>query len=185
MLINAQRKYRIQFYKSSTCFYRQHKNKNWQDWNCRCFFKVCSIDKWPLADKEAQIMIGKPGMCKMQLSITQVSILFSSISSLKPELLYYCIHLQKGVQWLSGSVLMTRGRGAAGSSLTCVTALCLWARYINHRLVLVQPRKTRPYITERLLMGLKESNQTKIIFILKCVYCYRSHCGVVDEPLIW
>ena len=28
-------------------------------------------------------------------------------------------------------------------------------------LVLVQPRKTRPYITERLLMGCKESNQTK------------------------
>ena len=27
-------------------------------------------------------------------------------------------------------------------------------------LVLVQPRKTRPYITERLLMGCKESNQT-------------------------
>ena len=32
-------------------------------------------------------------------------------------------------------------------------------------LVLVQPRKTRPYITERLLMGCKESNQTnKIVF---------------------
>ena len=28
-------------------------------------------------------------------------------------------------------------------------------------LVLVQPRKTRPFITERLLMGRKESNQTK------------------------
>ena len=27
-------------------------------------------------------------------------------------------------------------------------------------LVLVKPRKTRPYITERLLMGRKESNQT-------------------------
>ena len=32
---------------------------------------------------------------------------------------------------------------------------------INPSLVLVQPRKTRPYITERLLMGRKESNQTK------------------------
>ena len=28
-------------------------------------------------------------------------------------------------------------------------------------LVLVQPRMTRPFITERLLMGRKESNQTK------------------------
>ena len=32
---------------------------------------------------------------------------------------------------------------------------------INPSLVLVQHRKTRPYITERLLMGRKESNQTK------------------------
>ena len=34
----------------------------------------------------------------------------------------------------------------------------------NHKksnLVLIQPRKTCPYITERLLMGRKESNQTK------------------------
>ena len=30
----------------------------------------------------------------------------------------------------------------------------------NPSLVLVQPRKTRPFITERLLMGRKESNQT-------------------------
>ena len=39
------------------------------------------------------------------------------------------------------------------------TALCQ-ARHINPSLVLAQPRKTRPYITERLLMGRKESNQT-------------------------
>ena len=31
----------------------------------------------------------------------------------------------------------------------------------NLSLVLVQPRKTRPYITERFLMVHKESNQTK------------------------
>ena len=30
----------------------------------------------------------------------------------------------------------------------------------NPSLVLVQPRKIRPYITERLLMGRKELNQT-------------------------
>ena len=30
----------------------------------------------------------------------------------------------------------------------------------NPSLVLVQPRKTRPFITERLLMGRKETNQT-------------------------
>ena len=34
------------------------------------------------------------------------------------------------------------------------------SKNINPSLVLVQPRKTRSYITERLLMGRKESNQT-------------------------
>ena len=33
-------------------------------------------------------------------------------------------------------------------------------------LVLVQPRKTRPYITERLLMGRKESNQTNMVTLV-------------------
>ena len=64
----------------------------------------------------------------------------------------------------SGSVVecLTRDRGAAGSNLTSVTALCPLTRHINPSLVLVQPRKTCPYITERLLMGCKESNQTKV-----------------------
>ena len=35
------------------------------------------------------------------------------------------------------------------------------SKNINPSLVLVQPRKTCPFITERLLMGRKESNQTK------------------------
>ena len=34
------------------------------------------------------------------------------------------------------------------------------SKNINPSLVLVQPRKTGPFITERLLMGRKESNQT-------------------------
>ena len=34
------------------------------------------------------------------------------------------------------------------------------SKNINPSLVLVQPRKTRPFITERLLMGRKESKQT-------------------------
>ena len=56
---------------------------------------------------------------------------------------------------------LTQDEGAVGSSLPSVTALCPWARHINPSLVLVQPRKTCPYIAERLLMGRKESNQTK------------------------
>ena len=61
----------------------------------------------------------------------------------------------------SGSVVecLTLDRGAAGSSLIGVTVLSL-SKNINPSLVLVQPRKTRPFITERLLIGRKESNLT-------------------------
>ena len=44
----------------------------------------------------------------------------------------------------------------------------------NPSLVLVQPRKTCPCLTERLLKGRKESNQTKIIitFHILMFYCH-------------
>ena len=45
-------------------------------------------------------------------------------------------------QWL------TEDRGVAGLN---PTILCFSARHINPRLVVVQPRKTRPNITEKLL----------------------------------
>ena len=63
----------------------------------------------------------------------------------------------------SGSVVecLTRDRGAAGSSLTRVTGLWALSKNIYPSLVLVVPRKTRPCLTERLLMRRKESNQTK------------------------
>ena len=51
-------------------------------------------------------------------------------------------------------------RVVLGLSLTGLTALCPLAKHINPSLVLVQPRKTCPYITERLLMACKELNQT-------------------------
>ena len=62
----------------------------------------------------------------------------------------------------SGSVVecLTRDRGAGGWSLTGVTGCGPSARHIYPSLVLVQPRKTRPCLTESLLMGRKESNQT-------------------------
>ena len=62
----------------------------------------------------------------------------------------------------SGSVvecltLLERPRvWASPASLRCGP----WAKYIYPSLVLVQPRKARPCLTERLLMGRKESNQT-------------------------
>ena len=49
---------------------------------------------------------------------------------------------------------------AAGSSLNGITALWSLSKHIYPSLVLVQPRKTRSCLTERLLMGRKESNQT-------------------------
>ena len=65
----------------------------------------------------------------------------------------------KGAQWLSGRVLDSRpkGRGFEPHWRHCVVSL---SKNINPSLVLVQPRKTRPFITERLLVGRKESNQT-------------------------
>ena len=65
----------------------------------------------------------------------------------------------QGAQWLSGRMLDSRpkGRGFEPHRRHCVVSL---SKNINPSLVLVQPRKTRPFITERLLMGRKESNQT-------------------------
>ena len=66
----------------------------------------------------------------------------------------------QGAQWLNGRVLDSRpkGRGFKPHRRHCVVSL---SKNINPSLVLVQPRKTRRFITERLLMGCKESNQTK------------------------
>ena len=50
-----------------------------------------------------------------------------------------------------------KGRGFKPHRRHCVVSL---SKNINPSFVLVQPRKTRPFITERLLMGRKESNQT-------------------------
>ena len=64
-----------------------------------------------------------------------------------------------GAQWLSGRVLDSRSKGRGFEPLRrhCVVFL---SKNINPSLVLVQTRKTHPFITERLLVGLKESNQT-------------------------
>ena len=60
-------------------------------------------------------------------------------------------------QWQSAWLETERPRvRASPASLRCSP----WARHINPSLVLVKPRKTRPCLTERLLMGRKGSNQT-------------------------
>ena len=65
-----------------------------------------------------------------------------------------------GAQWLSGRVLNSRLRGCwfEPHQRNCVVSL---SKNINPSLVLVQPRKTRLFIIEILLIGRKETNQTK------------------------
>ena len=64
-----------------------------------------------------------------------------------------------GAQWFSGRVLDSRRRGP---DLILTGAL---SKNINPSLVLGQPRKTRPFITERLLMGheIKSNKQFKTV----------------------
>ena len=58
----------------------------------------------------------------------------------------------KGAKWLSGRVLDSRrrGRGFEPHQRHCVVVL------EQDTFILVQPRKTCPCLTERLLMGCKE-----------------------------
>ena len=71
----------------------------------------------------------------------------------------FTIFAQTGALWLSGRVLDSRPKSCGLEHHRRHYAVSL-SKNINPSLVLVQPRKTRPYITERLLMGRKESNQT-------------------------
>ena len=64
--------------------------------------------------------------------------------------------------YLGSSVVecLTRDRGAAGRA-SLASMRCVLEKEHNYpSLVLDQPRKTRPFITERLLTGRKESNKT-------------------------
>ena len=102
------------------------------------------------------------------------------------------INITKGAQWLNGRVLDSRprGRGFEPHRRHCVVSL---SKNINPSLVLVQPRKTRPCLTERLLIVRKESNQTNknyylAIEELKSYICVGSFmnsegsCETADSP---
>ena len=65
---------------------------------------------------------------------------------------------------------------ASPASLCCGP----WARHIYPSLVLVQPRKARPCLTERLLMGHKESNQ-QTLFLDRMLL---SRLAVISECLL-
>ena len=86
-----------------------------------------------------------------------------------PQVSVQYTSLLTGAQWLSGRVLDSRPRGCGFEPHRrhCLVSL---SKNINPSLVLVQPRKTHPFITERLLMGRKESNkQTKQASWYECV----------------
>ena len=91
----------------------------------------------------------------MRVATSQTSMRICTCSS-EPSLLEH-IHVV-GAQWLSGRVLDSRPRdhGFEPHRRHCVVSL---SKNINSSLVLVQLRKTRPFVTERLLIGRKESNQ--------------------------
>ena len=85
-----------------------------------------------------------------------------------------------GAQWLSDRVLDSRlkGRGFEPHRRLCVVSL---SKNINPSLVLVQPRTTRPFITERVLMGRKESSHSNKQTVVYCLesghYCdEKLHC---------
>ena len=62
------------------------------------------------------------------------------------------VKLTQRALWLSGRVLDSRpkGRGFEPHRRHCVVSL---SKNINPSFVLVQPRKTRPFITERIVDG--------------------------------
>ena len=59
------------------------------------------------------------------------------------------------------SIIKDPDHAAFHQDLHCLLRVnTIFKGHINPSSVLVQPRKTRPYITERMLMGRKELNQT-------------------------
>ena len=86
------------------------------------------------------------------------------------------------MQLLSGRVIDSRlrGRGCKPHRRHCVVSL---SKNINPSLVLVQPKKTSPFITERLLMGGKESYQTEGSILLietYTLYFVYNVCNVIE-----
>ena len=98
---------------------------------------------------------------------TELSILLTScpFTAIKSHFIKYCESVIKWNSYYLFWSIKNSGAILASSLSLYITLLHSlrcgpWARHIYPSLVLVQPRKTRPYIAERLLMGRKESNQT-------------------------
>ena len=126
------------------------------------------------------------------ISIVQFSLLFDELIIYSTFIFFarctfvanvYHISFE-GAQWLSGRVLDSRSEGprvrASTGSLRCGPL----ARHIYPSLVLVQPRKTCPCLTERLLMGRKESNQTKTFCLIAGIILVKQDKGYMSNLII-
>ena len=112
----------------------------------------------------------------MKKLVLQINIIFLGLYLVQHKLFYndLCV---LGAQWLSGRVLDSRPRGRWYEPHRRHHVVSL-SKNINPSLVLVQPRKTHPFITERLLMGRKETNQTKQMI---CASRLHQHCLVTQK----
>ena len=72
------------------------------------------------------------------------------------------LHREHSCSVVECSTRDQRAEGFEPHRCHCVVSL---SKNINPSFVLVQPRKTHPFITERLLMGRKELNQPKKLFL--------------------
>ena len=100
----------------------------------------------------------------IQIVWTQIRLLLEEQSDLGPHCLIQRCFKSTNRWWEpSGSVVdcLTQDQGATGWASPASLPCGPWARHIDPSLVLIQPRKTHPCLTERCLMGRKESNQTK------------------------
>ena len=122
-------------------------------------------------------------------SLTNTNVWVNTIVEIfTPSLFLYCFCNLTIKGWLSQSLIFYKInkeyticlKEGAFKIVEVTHSLCLWwncymlyyvytsmtncfvslSKNINPSLVLVQPRKTHPFVTERLLMGRKESNQT-------------------------
>ena len=118
----------------------------------------------------------------LRFSISQMFMLLDVHVLNVHVIILFILHLfgSTVAQWLS-AWHETKGPRvqATPASLRCGP----WARHIYLSLVLIQPRKTRPFLTERLLMGRKDSNQTNkqtisVVHVMRSLYShYVSRCS--------
>ena len=132
-----------------------------------CCLKACSLNvRKPLLSRSMlsnSLKVGKPLLSRSMFSLRSKPLLSRYIFSQGQQTtLVQSMFWRKQTTLVQKLVLFRWTEGpwvrASPASLRCGP----WARHIYPSLVLVQPRKTRPFITERLLMGCKESNKQTI-----------------------